>query len=275
MSRTFAGLSLERPLVMGIVNVTPDSFSDGGDHLAPERAVERGLEMRSAGADILDVGGESTRPGAAPVEIAEELERVLPVVEGLAKAGACVSIDTRHAEVMRQAAGVGAAIINDVTALTGEPGALDAAAALGLPVVLMHMQGEPQTMQANPQYVDVVEEVLAYLKERVAACEAAGIAGDKIAVDPGIGFGKTLEHNLALIRHLDRLGETGCPVLLGASRKSFIGKLGGGAAPKDRLGGSVAAALEGARRGADILRVHDVAETVQALALWRAMEESA
>ena len=274
MTDTFAGLPLDRPLVMGIVNVTPDSFSDGGDHLDPVRAIESGLAMREAGADILDVGGESTRPGAAPVSIEQEQARVLPVIEGLAASGVAISIDTRHAEVMAAAARLGAGIINDVTALSGDPASLETAARLDLPVILMHMQGEPQTMQANPLYDDVVEEVLAYLKLRVAACEAAGIAKQKIAVDPGIGFGKTLDHNLELIRHLERFQETGCPVLLGASRKSFIGKLGGGAEPKDRLAGSLAVAIEGARRGAKILRVHDVAETVQALALWRAIEDA-
>ena len=262
MNKSFAGLNLERPVVMGIVNVTPDSFSDGGDHLDPMLAIERGLMMCEAGAEILDVGGESTRPGAAPVTIEEEQERVLPVIEGLAKAGATVSIDTRHAAVMQAAAGAGARIINDVTALTGDQASLATAARLGLPVILMHMQGEPETMQANPTYQDVVEEVLAYLMARVAACEAAGISRNKIVVDPGIGFGKTLEHNLALI-------------LLGASRKAFIGKLGGGVEPKDRLAGSLAVAIEGARRGAKILRVHDVPETVQALRLWAAIEESA
>lgn len=269
---SFAGLSLDRPRIMGIVNVTPDSFSDGGDFLDPERAVAHGHELLEAGADILDVGGESTRPGADPVAVGDEIARVLPVVEALAKDGALVSIDSRHAAVMRAALDAGAAIINDVTALTGHVRSLPLAVEAGVPVVLMHMRGEPGTMQADPAYDDVVEEVHAYLAERLATCVAAGVPRENIAVDPGIGFGKTLDHNLALLANLDRFRDFGCPVLLGASRKSFIGMVTErGESPKQRVGGSIAAALAGVTQGADILRVHDVAETRQALEIWSAI----
>lgn len=271
---TFAGLSLERPAIMGIVNVTPDSFSDGGDRYDPAAAIAAGRAMREAGAAILDVGGESTRPGAEPVGVEEECARVLPVIEALAGEGALVSIDSRHAAVMRAAVEAGAAIVNDVTALTGDPESLGTVAALQAPAILMHMQGEPRTMQADPRYGDVVAEVRDFLAERAAACEAAGIARANICIDPGIGFGKTVAHNLALLKHLDALVALGYPVLIGASRKAFIGKLSRGEAPKQRLGGSLAVALAAAERGAAILRVHDVAETAQALALWRAIFET-
>lgn len=270
-TKTFAGLALERPLIVGIVNVTPDSFSDGGDNYDVQAAIAAGRAMLAEGADILDVGGESTRPGAEPVGIEEECARVLPVIEVLAGGGAVVSIDSRHAAVMRAAVAAGAAIVNDVTALTGDPAGLETVAELKVPVILMHMQGEPRTMQADPRYDDVVAEVRDYLAGRAAACEAAGIAPRDIALDPGIGFGKTVEHNLALLRHLDAIAALGYPVLVGASRKSFIGKLSRGESPKERLGGSLAIALAAAERGAAILRVHDVAETAQALELWRAV----
>ncbi len=270
--KPFAGLELTRALVMGILNVTPDSFSDGGDHHDPVRAIESGLAMLEAGADILDVGGESTRPGAAPVTLKEELGRVLPVIEGLAKAGAKVSVDTRHADVMRAARDAGAAVINDVTALEGEAGSLSAAAETGLPVVLMHMQGEPQTMQQNPHYEDCLSEVFAYLEQRVAAAEAAGIPREKVAVDPGIGFGKTIAHNLQLLESLGALHGLGCPILLGVSRKRFIGRLSRDEEPKQRMPGSIAVALTGRARAAQIFRVHDVAETRQALTLFSAVE---
>jgi dihydropteroate synthase len=271
-----AGLSLDRPRIMGILNVTPDSFSDGGDRADPEVAVRDGLAMLAAGADILDVGGESTRPGAEPVSLEEERARVLPVVAALAKAGAVVSIDTRHATIMTEAVAAGADIINDVTALEGDPDSLAAAAATGVPVILMHMQGEPQTMQADPRYDSAVLDIYHYLAARLEACAVAGIAPARVVVDPGIGFGKTLDHNLELIEQLAVFQGLGTAVLLGASRKSFIARLapaapGQAVAPKQRLAGSLAAALLGLQRGAQILRVHDVAETCQAVALWQAV----
>ena len=266
-----AGLSLDRPRVMGILNVTPDSFSDGGDRADPAVAVRDGLAMLAAGADILDVGGESTRPGAQPVSLETERQRVLPVVAALAKAGAIVSVDTRHAAIMREAVAAGAAIINDVTALEGDPESLAAAAESGVPVILMHMQGEPQTMQANPTYDSAALDIYRYLADRLETCAAAGIDPARVVVDPGIGFGKTLAHNLQLFEQLALFQGLGCAVLLGASRKSFISKLYPRATgPKQRLGGSLAAALFGLQRGVQVLRVHDVAETCQAVALWQA-----
>ena len=271
MSATFAGIPLDRPLVMGILNVTPDSFSDGGEAFAFNDALKRAMTMMDDGVDIIDVGGESTRPGAASVSRDDEIRRTVPVIERLVKAGAVVSIDTRHAQVMQAALDVGATILNDVSALTG-PGALDVAARSSASVVLMHMQGEPGTMQANPTYDDAPAEVLAYLKARVAACEAAGIARERIAVDPGIGFGKTVQHNLQIIQRLGIYDGLGLPLLLGASRKSFIGAVTGEKDPQKRLAGSIAAAMAGVARGATLLRVHDVAETVQAVKLWQAIE---
>ncbi|HIM76535.1 MAG TPA: dihydropteroate synthase [Rhodospirillales bacterium] len=272
-SVTFAGLSLEKPRIFGIINVTPDSFSDGGDALALEDALRRGKAMLDAGADILDVGGESTRPGAAPVGIEDEIARAVPVVRGLSDLGAKVSIDTRHAPVMEAAIEAGATIINDVTALSHDPDSLDLAVASGLPVILMHMQGDPGTMQDNPQYEDAAQDVFDYLKQRVAECEAAGMDRSRIAIDPGIGFGKTLDHNLDILARLNLYRDFKCPVLLGVSRKTFIGKLGGDAAPKERLGGSLAAVLAAAARGVRLFRVHDVAETRQALTIWQAIEK--
>ena len=272
-SVTFAGLSLEKPRIFGIINVTPDSFSDGGDALALEDALRRGKAMLDAGADILDVGGASTRPGAAPVGIEDEIARAVPVVRGLSDLGAKVSIDTRHAPVMEAAIKAGATIINDVTALSHDPDSLDLAVASGLPVILMHMQGDPGTMQDNPQYEDAAQDVFDYLKQRVAECEAAGMDRSRIAIDPGIGFGKTLDHNLDILARLNLYRDFKCPVLLGVSRKTFIGKLGGDAAPKERLGGSLAAVLAAAARGVRLFRVHDVAETRQALTIWQAIEK--
>ncbi|MFN4089014.1 MAG: dihydropteroate synthase [Alphaproteobacteria bacterium] len=266
----FAGLGLDAPRVMGIVNATPDSFSDGGLYATAEAAVAHGLALRAAGADILDVGGESTRPGATPVPVDEEIRRVVPVVAALASDGAIVSIDTRRAAVMRAAMAAGARIVNDVTALTGEADALDAVAAGGAAVVLMHMQGEPRTMQQAPAYLHAPTEVYDFLARRVEACVAAGIVTDRIAVDPGIGFGKTVAHNLALLDALPMLHGLGCAVLVGVSRKGFLGRVGGGDAAGDRLAASVAAALHGLDRGANIVRVHDVADTVKAFAAWRA-----
>jgi dihydropteroate synthase len=268
------GLTLDRPRVMGVVNVTPDSFSDGGIYRSAKAAVQRGLELVQAGADLLDIGGESTRPGSDPTDGAEECERVLPVIEGLV-AGGCpvpISVDTRKATVMRAALMAGARMVNDVSALTHDPDAL-AAAAGAEAVCLMHARGEPRTMQDDPVYDDVLLDVYEFLAERIAAAEAAGIARGAIMLDPGIGFGKTLEHNLALIRRLSLLHGLGCPVLLGVSRKGFIGRLSGEQAPDRRVGGSIAAALAGLAQGAQILRVHDVAETLQAVRVWRALEE--
>ncbi len=272
---SFAGLTLDVPRVMGVVNVTPDSFSDGGEFATADEAIAHGHRLLDEGADIIDVGGESTRPGAAPVAADEELRRVIPVVRALARAGAIVSIDTRRAAVMRAAVAEGACIVNDVTALTFEPESLATVAACGAAVILMHMQGEPATMQKAPHYDDAPAEVAAYLADRVAACVAAGIPRERIAVDPGIGFGKTVTHNLQLIANLDRLKAIGVPIVIGVSRKSFIARLSRGEDAKARLPGSLAAALAAVARGATIVRVHDVAATRQALAVWRAIEETA
>jgi len=268
----FAGLEPWPPRVMGILNVTPDSFSDGGDRVDAQRAIADGLAMRAAGAAILDVGGESTRPGADPVPVAEEVRRIVPVVAGLAEAGCLVSIDTRRTEVMAAALDAGARIINDVTALAGDAESLALAARRQASVILMHMQGEPRTMQQAPRYDDAPLDVFDFLSGRVAACVAAGIPPARIAVDPGIGFGKALAHNLRLLDHLAVLHGLGCALVLGVSRKAFIGRLAGVEAAKDRLPGSLAAALAGIARGAQVIRAHDVPETVQALAIWAAIE---
>jgi len=259
---------------MGVVNVTPDSFSDGGRFLDEAAAVAHGLDLVRQGADILDIGGESTRPGATPVDQAEEIARVVPVIAALKRQTSVpISIDTMKPAVARAAVSAGASLWNDVTALSFAPGSLATAAALGCEVALMHMRGEPRTMQSAPAYDDVVEQVAAYLAARVAAAVAAGIAEDAIWLDPGIGFGKTPEHNLALIARLDRLVGLGHRVLLGVSRKRFIQAIDPTAvAGADRLGGSLAAALAGARAGAAAVRVHDVRETVQALAMQAAIE---
>jgi dihydropteroate synthase len=268
----FAGLALGRPLIMGIINVTPDSFSDGGEALDAGRALARGRTLADAGADILDVGGESTRPGAEPVSVDDELARVLPVVRGLSEAGFVVSVDTRRARVMEAALDAGAAIINDITALTGDPGSLGVAAARGAPVILVHMQGDPRTMQDEPRYEDAALDVYDYLAGRVAACEAAGVERTRLAVDPGIGFGKTVDHNVRILNRLALYHGLGCALVLGVSRKSFIARLSRGEAPKQRLAGSLAAALAAVAQGAHILRVHDVAETRQALGVWSAID---
>ena len=268
-------LTLDRPRVMGIVNVTPDSFSDGGAHDTLEAALAHGLKLAEEGADILDVGGESTRPGAADVSVEEELRRTIPVIERLAKETSLpISIDTSKPEVMRAAVQAGAGMINDVYALRRE-GALDAAAGLGVPVVLMHMQGEPRSMQDAPQYDDVVATVHRFLAERIFAAEMAGIAKKKIIVDPGFGFGKNTQHNLALLAQLERLAELGVPVLAGLSRKRTIGEIVGRSDPRERAAGSVAAHLIAAQRGAKLLRVHDVAATVDALKVWDAIASQA
>lgn len=254
-----------KPLIMGVVNVTPDSFSDGGRFLAPDRAVRHALELAAAGADILDVGGESTRPGAGPVDEAEELKRVLPVIEGIVAATDLpVSIDTAKPAVMRRAVAAGASMINDVNGLRAD-GAVEAVAELSVPVCIMHMLGEPRTMQKNPTYDSVVDDIRDFLRERVLACEAAGIPASRIVLDPGFGFGKTLEHNLELLARLDELVALGFPILAGMSRKSMLGKLTGKENPAERVAASVAAHLIAAQKGAAVLRVHDAAETVDAL----------
>ena len=253
------------PFVMGVLNVTPDSFSDGGDFIDQAAAVARGLEMLRNGADVIDVGGESTRPGAEPVSEAEELRRVIPVIKALREtSGARISIDTFKPSVARKAIEAGADIWNDVMALRAE-GAVETAAELGVPVILMHMSGTPQTMQANPQYEGVVSEVCDFLTERADIAMAKGVSADSIWLDPGIGFGKSLDHNLALMRDLDQVIGLGYPVLFGASRKRFIAAIDDGANETERLGGSLAAALRAASAGAAMVRVHDVRMTVQAL----------
>ena len=264
-------LKLDRTRVMGIVNVTPDSFSDGGDHASTDAAVAHALKLAEAGADLLDIGGESTRPGAQEVSLEEELRRVVPVIERLARqTGLPISVDTCKPEVMRAAVQAGAGMINDVCALRRE-GALDTAAALGVPVVLMHMLGEPRSMQEDPRYDDVVAQVHRFLAERIFAAELAGIPKKHLVADPGFGFGKTTAHNLELLAGLQRLAELGEPVLAGLSRKKTIGELTGRDDPRQRVCGSVAAHLIAAQRGALLLRVHDVAATVDALKVWNAL----
>jgi dihydropteroate synthase len=264
-------LVLDRPRVMGVVNVTPDSFSDGGEHATVDTAVAHALRLAEEGADILDIGGESTRPGADDVSVEEELRRVIPVIERLSKATSLpISIDTSKPEVMRAAVAAGAGMINDVYALRRD-GALDAAAELGVPVVLMHMLGEPRSMQDAPDYDDVVADVHRFLAERIFAAEMSGIPKKRIVVDPGFGFGKTTAHNLALLAQLERFTDLGVPVLAGLSRKRTIGEITGRDDPHDRVYGSVAAHVIAAQRGAKLLRVHDVAATVDALKIWNAL----
>lgn len=267
-------LELSRPRVMAILNVTPDSFSDGGRFGAPDAALVRAARMVAEGACIIDVGGESTRPGAAPVSVAEELDRVMPVVERIVRElDVCVSVDTSAPAVMREAAAAGAHLLNDVRALR-RVGALEAARDTGLPVCLMHMSGEPDNMQRDPSYEDVVTEVRDFLLGRVAACVAAGIPQARLVLDPGFGFGKTLEHNLTLLNRLDELVGAGLPVLVGLSRKSMIGALLGGRPVGERVYGSVAAAMVAAVRGACILRVHDVGPTADALKVLAAISRN-
>ena len=266
----FAGLALDRPILMGIVNVTPDSFSDGGLYDSKEAAIAHAAELAAEGAAIVDIGGESTRPGSDAVEAREEAARVIPVIEGLSGLPAVISVDTRKASVAREAAEAGAKILNDVSALTYDPDSTQVAAERGLSVVLMHAQGAPKTMQDNPRYADVVLEVFDYLEARIAAAVAAGIERSRIAADPGLGFGKTLAHNLALLSHTSLFHGLGVPLLIGASRKRFIQGLAGGADARSREPGSHAAAVAAAAQGAQILRVHDVAGASQALTIWRA-----
>jgi dihydropteroate synthase len=269
----WAGLTLDRPLVMGIVNVTPDSFFFGsGDD--PAKAVALGRAMIEAGADILDIGGESTRPGAAPVAQDEEMRRLEPVVRALANAGAVISVDTRHAAVMEAALTWGARIVNDVSALEGQ-GSLDVIARSNAGVVLMHMRGEPGTMQRDPSYDLASLDVADYLAARIAACVAAGVPPHRVVIDPGIGFGKTVEHNLEILARLALFHALGCGILVGLSRKSTIGRVSGGAPVEARLPGSIAGALHALRQGVQILRVHDVAETRQAIAVWQAIAHGA
>lgn len=265
-------LKSDIPFVMGVLNVTPDSFSDGGDFVDLEAAVARGLDMLRNGADIVDVGGESTRPGAAPVSVEEELRRVIPVIKTLREQTAArISIDTFKPEVARAAIEAGADIWNDVNALR-EEGAVATAAELGVPVILMHMEGSPATMQVDPQYRDVVGEVCEFLTERADIAMGGGVSADSIWLDPGIGFGKTLDHNLALMHDLDQVIGLGYPVLFGASRKRFIAAIDQGAEEMERLGGSLAAAMRAAQAGAAMVRVHDVRMTVQALKVQAAIK---
>ena len=264
-------LSLDRPLIMGIVNVTPDSFSDGGQFHSSARAIQHARLLVEQGADLLDIGGESTRPGAQAVGIEEELERVLPVLEGLSDCGVPLSVDTLKPEVMRAAIRAGADMINDVNALRAE-GALQAVAESGVAVCLMHMQGQPGTMQHSPLYQDVVAEVKTFLGERIAAAERAGIQRNRMLIDPGFGFGKTLEHNVCMLKRLDAFTSLGVPLLAGLSRKSMLGLLTG-LPVEERMVPSVAAAMIAAMKGANILRVHDVKETRQALRIVSALGE--
>ena len=264
-------LALERPFVMGVVNVTPDSFSDGGQYLDPGTALAHARKLIAEGADLVDIGGESTRPGAAPVSEDEELARVLPLLEALRDAPVPISVDTRRARVMREALRAGASMINDVEALES-PGALDAVAASDCAICLMHKKGDPATMQRDPSYGDVVAEVKAYLAARIAAAEKAGIARNRITIDPGFGFGKNRAHNLELLRRLAEFGSLGVPLIAGLSRKSMLGGITGKPVG-ERLAASVAAALLAVQHGAHILRVHDVAETKDALAVWQALRE--
>ena len=270
----FAGLSMDRTRLIGVVNVTPDSFSDGGDTLDADEAVARGLAMVEAGADVVEVGGESARPGADPVSADEELQRVLPVVRGLAEHGVRLSIDTRRAAVMHAALSAGAVTVNDITALTDDDDAMATIAEHSAHVILMHKLGEPSTMQANPTYDHAFHEILDYLKNRVVACENAGIPRSRIAVDPGIGFGKTDRHNALLLSSAAGFHGLGCAVAFGTSRKSFIGRLSAGEPPKARLAGSLAAVSLAVSQGVQFHRVHDVAETRQAAAVLAAVLSS-
>lgn len=266
---------LDQPQVMGILNVTPDSFSDGGQFAQAGTAIEGGVLMASQGAAILDVGGESTRPGAQQVWAEDEIERVRLVVQRLAAGGSAVSIDTRKSEVMTAALQAGARLVNDVSALTFDPRSAEVIAAAGVPVVLMHHLGPPETMQQDPRYDDVLVEVYLWLEERIAAAEAAGIDRSKILLDPGFGFGKTVAHNLELMNGLAIFHSLGCPIVVGASRKRTIGALSNEAEAGERLGGSIAFALKAAEQGVQIIRAHDIPETVQALRIWRGLRDQA
>lgn len=268
-------IRLDQPQVMAILNVTPDSFSDGGRFGDSGAAAGAGADMAGQGAAIVDVGGESTRPGAAMVWEGDEIERILPVIKSLSAGGTAVSVDTRKADVMSAALGAGAQLINDVSALTYDERSLAVAAAAGVPVVLMHHRGEPQSMQDDPRYDDVLVEIYLWLEERIAAATAAGIKRANLLVDPGFGFGKTVAHNLELMNGLALFHSLGCPLVVGASRKRTIGALSNEAPPGQRLGGSIAFAFKAAEQGAQILRVHDVPDTVQALRIWRGLRDQA
>jgi len=268
-------IRLDQPQVMGIVNATPDSFSDGGQFADAATAASAGADMAAQGAAIIDVGGESTRPGAKLVWEGDEIERIAPVIRQLAAGGAAVSADTRKAQVMTAALEAGARMINDVSALSYDDGAAGVIAAAGVPVVLMHHQGAPETMQDDPRYDDVLVEVYLWLEERIEAAEKAGISRDKILIDPGFGFGKNVAHNLELMNGLALLHSLGCPLVAGASRKRTIGALSGEAPPDKRLAGSIALAVKAVEQGAQIIRVHDVFETVQALRIWRGLKDQA
>jgi len=268
-------IRLDQPQVMGIVNATPDSFSDGGQFADSAAAADAGARMAGEGAAIVDVGGESTRPGAKPVWEGDEIERIVPVIRQLAQGGAAVSVDTRKADVMTAAVEAGARMINDVSALTYDGRSAGIIAASGVPVVLMHHQGAPETMQEDPRYDDVLVEVYLWLGERISAAEAAGISRERILIDPGFGFGKNIAHNLELMNGLALFHSLGVPLVFGASRKRTIGALSGEADTDRRLGGSIAFAVKAAEQGAQILRVHDVFETVQALRIWRGLRDQA
>ena len=266
---------LDQPQVMGIVNATPDSFSDGGQHADAAAAAEAGARMTAEGAAIMDVGGESTRPGARSIWEGDEIERIAPVIRQLAGGGAAVSVDTRKADVMTAAVEAGARMINDVSALTYDARSVEVAASLNVPVVLMHHRGPPEVMQDDPRYDDVLVEVYLWLEERIAAAVEAGVAREHILVDPGFGFGKTVAHNLELMNGLALFHSLGCPLVVGPSRKRTIGALSAEAPTDKRLGGSIAFALKAAEQGAQIVRVHDVFESVQALRIWRGMRDQA
>ncbi|MGA8192603.1 MAG: dihydropteroate synthase [Acetobacteraceae bacterium] len=271
LRRTWGGLALDRPRIMGVLNVTPDSFSDGGDHLTPDAAIAAGLAMGAAGADIIDVGGESTRPGSQATPPDVEQRRILPVIRALASAGLRISVDTRHASTMAAALDAGAAIVNDVSALSHDPAAAALVAARNCAVVLMHMRGDPAKMYAEANYGDVVLDVQRELAERIRAAERAGIASGQIAIDPGVGFAKTPGQSMELLRRLSELASLGYPILVGVSRKSFMAGIVRQAEPRQRLAGSLAAGLFALSHGATILRVHDVVETVQAITVWRTL----
>jgi dihydropteroate synthase len=268
-------IRLDQPQVMAIINATPDSFSDGGQFPDAAAAAEAGARLAAEGAAIIDVGGESTRPGARSIWEGDEIERVVPVIRQMAASGTAVSCDTRKADVMTAAVGAGARMINDVSALTYDAQSAEVAASLNVPVVLMHHQGDPQTMQDDPRYDDVLVEVYLWLEERIRAAVEAGVRRENILVDPGFGFGKKLAHNLELMNGLALFHSLGCPLLVGASRKRSIGALSGEAPADKRLGGSIAFALKAVEQGAQIVRVHDVFETVQALRVWRGMRDQA
>ncbi|MEE2997918.1 MAG: dihydropteroate synthase [Pseudomonadota bacterium] len=270
----FAGHCLSQPLVMGVVNVTPDSFSDGNEHMDAAKAIAWAADLIQAGAEILDIGGESTRPGAVPVGVQEECDRILPVVEATAAAGITVSVDTRHAETMRAAIAAGATIINDITAFTYDRAALRTVAETGASVILMHMQGKPESMQDNPCYGLASIDIYHWLKARIDACLEYGMSRDRIAIDPGIGFGKADKHNMEILNRMGMFHGLGCAVAVGVSRKSFIGRIADVETPKERLPGTLAATAIALSRGVQIHRVHDVAEIRQALSVWEAQYDN-